>query len=113
MKEFIERHLGEAVYRKIIDPFVSGVYAGDPDKLSMKSAFKKIYTLQGMGFTKGESRLSLFPSLSSDTLVRIFCPFLLNRSPLLLIAHSAHACAHARADEQSFPLLGICKGKDC
>jgi protoporphyrinogen oxidase len=29
VKDFIYRHLGEAVYKKIIDPFVSGVYAGE------------------------------------------------------------------------------------
>jgi len=53
VREFIERHLGEAVYKKIIDPFVSGVYAGDPEQLSMQSAFKKIWTLEDLGSTKG------------------------------------------------------------
>lgn len=53
VKEFISRHLGVEVFQKMIDPFVSGVYAGDPSKLSMSSAFKKIFALEGLGITPG------------------------------------------------------------
>ena len=31
---------------KAIDPFVSGVYAGDPHDLSMRSAFPKLYEME-------------------------------------------------------------------
>lgn len=53
IKEFISRHLGPEVFAKMIDPFVSGVYAGNPSKLSMKSAFKKVYALTELGGTSG------------------------------------------------------------
>lgn len=53
VKEFISRHLGPEVFAKMIDPFVSGVYAGDPSKLSMSAAFKKIFALQELGITQG------------------------------------------------------------
>jgi oxygen-dependent protoporphyrinogen oxidase len=46
ISEFVSRRLGKEFLDYAINPFVSGVYAGDPDKLSVKSAFPKLYALE-------------------------------------------------------------------
>lgn len=53
--EFVERRLGKEFLDYAIDPFVSGVFAGDPTKLSVKSAFPKLYRLEELygGLVKG------------------------------------------------------------
>lgn len=45
VSEFVQRRLGKEFLDYAVDPFISGVYAGDPDQLSVKAAFPKLYEL--------------------------------------------------------------------
>jgi protoporphyrinogen/coproporphyrinogen III oxidase len=40
--EFVIRRLGKEFLDYAINPFVAGVYAGNPEELSVKSAFPKL-----------------------------------------------------------------------
>ena len=44
---FFRRRFGEEAARYGAGPMVSGVYAGDPDALSMRSAFPKLWVAEG------------------------------------------------------------------
>jgi oxygen-dependent protoporphyrinogen oxidase len=44
--EFVTRRLGSEFLDYAINPFVAGVYAGNPEDLSVKSAFPKLYALE-------------------------------------------------------------------
>jgi oxygen-dependent protoporphyrinogen oxidase len=44
--DFITRRLGKEALEKLIDPMCSGIYAGDPYKMSMKSCFSRIKELE-------------------------------------------------------------------
>lgn len=46
LADFARRRLGREVYEKLIDPMASGIYAGDPEAMSLKSCFPRIYELE-------------------------------------------------------------------
>lgn len=44
--DFVRRRLGDQLYRYAINPLVGGIYAGDPEKLSLRYGFPKLYALE-------------------------------------------------------------------
>jgi oxygen-dependent protoporphyrinogen oxidase len=44
--DFVRRRLGEELYEYAINPLIGGIYAGDPEKLSLRYAFPKLYALE-------------------------------------------------------------------
>ncbi|MBE9488581.1 MAG: protoporphyrinogen oxidase [Bacteroidetes bacterium] len=43
---FVRRRMGNSFLKYAVDPFVSGVYAGDPEKIVVKYALPKLYNLE-------------------------------------------------------------------
>lgn len=46
LADFIERRLGAEILEKAVDPFVSGIHAGDPRDLSIRAAFPKLFEME-------------------------------------------------------------------
>ncbi len=46
LAQFGRRRLGREAFEKLIDPMASGIYAGDPEMLSLKSCFPRIHELE-------------------------------------------------------------------
>lgn len=46
LADFARRRLGREAYEKLIDPMTSGIYAGNPETLSLRACFPKIYNLE-------------------------------------------------------------------
>ncbi|MEN2995026.1 MAG: protoporphyrinogen oxidase [Thermodesulfovibrio sp.] len=46
VESFVTRRVGREFYEKLIDALSTGIYAGDPSKMSMKSCFSKVYWLE-------------------------------------------------------------------
>jgi len=55
----VRRRLGEEVLSRAMEPFVAGIYAGDPEKLSAQHAFPKLWNLEREhgSFLRGAMRL--------------------------------------------------------
>ncbi len=43
--DFVRHRLGEQVLQRLVDPFVGGVYAGDPELLSLRGAFPLLHEM--------------------------------------------------------------------
>ena len=54
--EFVERRLGREFLDYAINPFVAGIFAGAPEKLSVRAAFPKLYALEAKygGLIRGQ-----------------------------------------------------------
>lgn len=59
--DLVRRRMGKTFLRNVVDPFISGVYSGDPEKLVTKYAIPKLYQLEqdygsfiGGGFKKSK-----------------------------------------------------------
>ncbi len=46
ISDFVKRRLGKEFLDKIVEPFVCGIYAGDPDELSAKYAIRRVKALE-------------------------------------------------------------------
>ncbi|MGO9380386.1 MAG: protoporphyrinogen oxidase [Dissulfurispiraceae bacterium] len=46
LESFAIRRVGREFYEKLLDPMASGIYAGDPAKMSIRSCFAKVYELE-------------------------------------------------------------------
>jgi oxygen-dependent protoporphyrinogen oxidase len=44
---------GQEVFTRLVDPFISGIYAGDPSLLSVSAALPKLQSLEESGWTRG------------------------------------------------------------
>ena len=55
---FVRRRLGDEFLDYAIDPFVSGIYAGDPERISVPAAFPRLLALEQKygGLIKGQIR---------------------------------------------------------
>jgi oxygen-dependent protoporphyrinogen oxidase len=49
LASFVRRRLGHEVLERLVAPFVSGVYAGDPERLSVQASFARLAELEASG----------------------------------------------------------------
>lgn len=46
LADFARRRLGREAFEKLIDPMASGIYAGDPETMSLQSCFPRIHEIE-------------------------------------------------------------------
>jgi oxygen-dependent protoporphyrinogen oxidase len=60
LAEFARRRLGQEALDKLLDPMVSGIFAGDPERMSLRASFPRIAELEEKygGLTKAMFRIA-------------------------------------------------------
>src|SRR5262247_2983586 len=55
---FVRRRLGDEILERLVEPFLSGVYAGDPEELSLQACFPKLaeFEAEAGGILRGALR---------------------------------------------------------
>jgi len=48
MGPWVKRHFGREVSEGLADPFISGIFAGDPEKISLQAAFPELAKIAGL-----------------------------------------------------------------
>ncbi|WP_340111928.1 protoporphyrinogen oxidase [Maribellus mangrovi] len=66
--ELVRRRMGKTFLRNAVDPFISGVYSGDPEKLVTRFALPKLYALEQEygSFIKGGIKKAKEPKTERD-----------------------------------------------
>eukprot|EP00933_Yihiella_yeosuensis_P063118 TRINITY_DN66188_c0_g1_i1.p1 TRINITY_DN66188_c0_g1~~TRINITY_DN66188_c0_g1_i1.p1 ORF type:complete len:609 (-),score=135.42 TRINITY_DN66188_c0_g1_i1:179-2005(-) len=67
VKDFVTRNLGEEAFQRLIDPFVSGVYAGDPATLSAEAATGRVQVLEKNGGSLVAGAIQLFQDRAKES----------------------------------------------
>jgi len=77
VEEFVVRRFGPEFLDWIIDPFVKGVYASDPEILSMESAFPRLVAMEDRygSILKGALAMQFGPKPSTSPLARTIFSF--------------------------------------
>ena len=69
--DFFRRRFGQEIVEYALDPFVSGIYAGNPEKLSLKYAFPRLFELENAhgsilrGFWKTRNENKIAPEFKN------------------------------------------------
>jgi len=68
ISELVKRRMGKSFLEYAVDPFISGIYAGNPDLLVTKYALPKLYNLEQQygSFIKGGVKKSREPKSDRD-----------------------------------------------
>ncbi|HVF64398.1 MAG TPA: protoporphyrinogen oxidase [Casimicrobiaceae bacterium] len=96
---FVRRRLGAEVLERAIDPFVSGIFAGDPERLSVAAAFPKLAALEREHGSLLVGRFGQSRARDTATPARRAASFSFARGMQTLTdaLHARLSCVHTRA----------------
>jgi oxygen-dependent protoporphyrinogen oxidase len=122
---FVRRKFSAELLDRLVGPFVSGIYAGDPEMLSLRAAFPKLYEAEKSAGSLIRGRLRAGAKAGKQTVTRARArPGLVSFGPgngMLIVAlakelgsvlrHKVDVIAIQRTGDQF--KIGIRNGRDC